>query len=205
MDKTRVYANLKPSRTPGPKHASPPSFPSDACWCPRWHQWALKFCCAILLLFGFIGFSVLVRFLIQKCSVDVQANTTEATGRPALSQCSRDWHSHHDKCLYFFPASRPWSEGLSDCSAKEATLLLVQDQEELMFIQDFTKTKGQSFWIGLNYISSEKIWKWINGSIVKVKGENEQDSCAVVSQDKVVSDICSSDNHWICQKKLKPV
>uniref|UniRef100_A0A8C6RP67 Uncharacterized protein n=1 Tax=Nannospalax galili TaxID=1026970 RepID=A0A8C6RP67_NANGA len=109
MDKTRVYANLKPSRTPGPKHASPPSFPSDACWCPRWHQWALKFCCAILLLFGFIGFSVL--------------------GRPALSQCSRDWHSHHDKCLYFFPASRPWSEGLSDCSAKEATLLLVQDQE----------------------------------------------------------------------------
>ncbi|XP_017656550.1 killer cell lectin-like receptor subfamily B member 1, partial [Nannospalax galili] len=86
--------------------------------------------------------------------------------RPALSQCPRDWHSYRDKCLVFSQASRPWSEGLADCSAREATLLLVQDQEELMFIQNFSRRKGQLFWIGLNYTLPEKMWKWINGSIL---------------------------------------
>ena len=53
-------------------------------------------------------------------------------GRSAILKCSRDWHLHLDKCLFFSQKSRPWDEGLADCSVKEATLLLIQDKKELV-------------------------------------------------------------------------
>ncbi|KAL1763012.1 killer cell lectin-like receptor subfamily B member 1A, partial [Sigmodon hispidus] len=55
-------------------------------------------------------------------------------------------------------------EGLVDCATKGATLLLVQDKEELTFIKDSRKEKDNSFWIGLNYTWPDRNWKWINGS-----------------------------------------
>uniref|UniRef100_A0A8C6RYQ2 Uncharacterized protein n=1 Tax=Nannospalax galili TaxID=1026970 RepID=A0A8C6RYQ2_NANGA len=92
-----VYADLNLARTQGPKHASPLPRPP-------------------------------VQIFIQKTSVqkinkDIQENRTDTTERPTPFQCPRDWHSHQDKCLSFSQASGPWNEGLTDCSAKEATLL----------------------------------------------------------------------------------
>ncbi|XP_029414428.1 killer cell lectin-like receptor subfamily B member 1B allele B [Nannospalax galili] len=212
-----VYADLNLARTQGPKHASPLPRPPDACQCPRWHQWALRLGCAglILLVLSVIGLSVSVQIFIQKTSVqkinkDIQENRTDTTERPTPFQCPRDWHSHQDKCLSFSQASGPWNEGLTDCSAKEATLLLVQDQEELKLIQDLGRRRGHLFWIGLSYKLPDKKWRWINGSILhsdilQITGEAKENSCAVISQIKSVSETCSSDNYWICEKKLKPV
>ncbi|XP_029415718.1 killer cell lectin-like receptor subfamily B member 1B allele B, partial [Nannospalax galili] len=190
---------------------------SDVCQCLHSHQLALKLGCAVLILLvlSLIGLSILVRILIQKssvekCSVEVQENRIETTERPTPFQCPRDWHSHQDKCLSFSQASGPWNEGLADCSAKEATLLVVQDQEELTFIQDLGRRRGHLFWIGLSYKLPEKKWRWINSSILhsdilQIAGEAKENSCAVISQTKSVSETCSSDNYWICEKKLKPV
>ncbi|OBS59056.1 hypothetical protein A6R68_09818, partial [Neotoma lepida] len=103
-----------------------------------------------------------------------------------------------------------WAEGLADCSVKEATLLLIEDEEELRFIQDFSKKKGHYFSIGLNYVPAKKIWKWINGSVLnpdllQITLKDEEKSCALISGTKVFSDFCSTSNHFICQKKLKCV
>ncbi|XP_060240244.1 killer cell lectin-like receptor subfamily B member 1A isoform X2 [Meriones unguiculatus] len=189
MDTATVYLNLKAPRTPGAQRASPPSRPPDSCQCPRSHRLALKLSCAglILLLLTLIGMSILVRVLIQKPSIEkhcvcIQENIRNTT------------------------VPNTWKEGMDDCDQKGATLLLVQDQEELRFLQN--QTKDFIFWIGLRYELPDKTWKWINNSalssdVLKVTGEAKAGSCAAISKDKVLSESCGSDSRWICQKEPK--
>ncbi|CAO2606766.1 Killer cell lectin-like receptor subfamily B member 1A [Lemmus lemmus] len=188
---------------------------TDAFWCPRSHRLALKLSCAglILLLLTVIGLSVLVRVLIQKPSTEkcreyIQESITELKGNPAKLQCPKDWLLHREKCICFSRDSNIWKEGLSDCAAKGATLLLIQDQEELRFIKDLVKERGNSVWIGLNYSSSDKNWRWINGStlssdVLNITGDAKRNSCVAFSKGKVTSESCESDINWICQKELK--
>ncbi|EDM01758.1 rCG30291, partial [Rattus norvegicus] len=142
----------------------------DACWGSGWHRVALKLGCVGLILL-LMGLSVLVGFLVQKppiekCSVAVQENKTEPTVRSTILECPRDWHLHWNKCLFISQTSRPWAEGLADCSLRGATLLLIGDGKELKLLQDFSKGKGQQFFIGLKYVQEDKVWKWMNGSIL---------------------------------------
>ncbi|XP_036038317.1 killer cell lectin-like receptor subfamily B member 1B allele C [Onychomys torridus] len=217
MDASVVYADLNLTKTREPKRASPPSLPPDTCRCPRWHRLALKLGCAglILLVLSVIGLGVLVLSLLQKTSVekssvDVQENMTKTTESPAKLKCPKDWLPHRDKCLHFSQDANTWKEGLVDCKKKGATLLLIQDQEELRFVKDSAKEKGSSFWIGLSYALTDKNWKWINGStlssdVFQITGKTTKDSCASFSKDKVLSEDCASDNNWICQKEPKRV
>ncbi|XP_059112908.1 killer cell lectin-like receptor subfamily B member 1B allele C [Peromyscus eremicus] len=217
MDASVVYADLNLTKTREPKRASPLSLPPDTCRCPRWHRLALKLGCAglILLVLSVIGLSVLVLSLLQKTSVekssvDVQEkNLTKTTESPAMLKCPKDWLSHRDKCIHFSQDSNMWNHSLADCATNGATLLLIQDQEELRFIKDSAKGKGDFFWIGLNYTLTDKKWRWINGStlnsdVLQLFGETTKDSCASISNGKVVPESCGSDNNWICQKELKP-
>nr|AQY17475.1 NKR-P1B isoform 3 [Mus musculus] len=190
MDSTTlVYADLNLARIQEPKHDSPPSLSPDTCRCPRWHRLALKFGCAglILLVLVVIGLCVLVlsvqKSSVQKICADVQENRTHTT------------------------VSNTWEEGQADCGRKGATLLLIQDQEELRFLLDSIKEKYNSFWIGLRFTLPDMNWKWINGTtfnsdVLKITGVTENGSCATISGDKVTSESCSTDNRWICQKEL---
>ncbi|XP_003514859.1 killer cell lectin-like receptor subfamily B member 1 [Cricetulus griseus] len=217
MDTSVVYADLNLAKTQGLRHVSPPSLHSGTCRCPHWHRLALKLSCAglILLVLSLTGLSVSVGFLVQKppiekCSAAAQENRTEPKGRSAMLTCPGDWHSYRDKCLFISQTYGNWSEGLADCSMKEATLLFIEDEEELKFIQDFLKSKEHQFFIGINYVPAEKTWKWINGSILnpdllQVTGKAKEDSCGVISKTEVFSETCSADNRWVCQKKLKHV
>uniref|UniRef100_A0A8C6A6M8 C-type lectin domain-containing protein n=1 Tax=Marmota marmota marmota TaxID=9994 RepID=A0A8C6A6M8_MARMA len=129
---------------------------------------------------------------------------------PHQLQCSKHWLQLQDKCLTIYSSSKTWNDSLADCSQGESSLLLIQDQEELRFIQNLIKNEGNLYCIGLNFTLSEKKWKWINGSllnhdILKIFGENKENSCAAISKIKVFSENCNSENKWICEKKLKPV
>ncbi|KAG8505771.1 Killer cell lectin-like receptor subfamily B member 1, partial [Galemys pyrenaicus] len=119
------------------------------CQGPPWHQLALKVGCAglILLSLAVIGLSVLER--------------------PGLLRCPQEWTLVREKCLVFISSSsKNWSHSVADCSARESSLLLLQDQEELEVIQNHINDRGGNFWIGLNFTASEKKWKWINGSFL---------------------------------------
>ncbi|XP_026632905.1 killer cell lectin-like receptor subfamily B member 1 [Microtus ochrogaster] len=142
-----------------------------ACQCPRWHRLALKLSCAglILLVVILTGLGISMGFLvkkapIEKCGVAAQEIMAQPTGRSAIPTCLKDWQPYWDKCLFISQISRPWSEGLSDCSVRGGTLLLIEDQEELRYFQNFSKIEGHQFFIGLKYIQVEQIWKWTNGS-----------------------------------------
>ncbi|XP_075838766.1 LOW QUALITY PROTEIN: killer cell lectin-like receptor subfamily B member 1A [Microtus pennsylvanicus] len=214
MDTPRVCYKVE-DPTPGPLCASPPSRPSDTCRCPHSHRLALKLSCAglILLLLTVIGLSVLVRVLIQKpsiekCRVNIPRIVASSTESPIQLKCPKDWLPHRNKCLQFSQETSVWKEGLSDCARKGATLLLIQDEEELRFVKNSAKEKGNSFWIGLNFSLPDKNWRWINGStlssdVLQITGDTKKNSCMAISKDKVVSEDCASDNKWICQEEPK--
>ncbi|XP_077871385.1 killer cell lectin-like receptor subfamily B member 1 isoform X1 [Ictidomys tridecemlineatus] len=182
-----------------------------------WHQLAWKLGCAgiIILLLSVFGLSVLVISLIQKSpmeksSVDIQEKRNYTTEAPGQLQCPKHWLQLQDKCFTISSSSKTWNDSLADCSQRESSLLLIQDQEELRFIQNLIKNEGILYWIGLNFTLSEKKWKWINGSllnhdILQIFGENKENSCAAISKMKVFSENCNSENKWICEKKLKAV
>ncbi|XP_041496598.1 killer cell lectin-like receptor subfamily B member 1B allele C [Microtus oregoni] len=218
MDASVVYADLNLARTQEPKQASPPAPLPDSCRCPRWHWLALKLGCVglILLVLTVIGLGVLV----QKTPVGkgIQENKMKTTDEKCNVnlKCPKDWLPHREKCILFSQENGVWKDGLSNCTRKGATLLLIQDQEELSFVKDLIKKRGHSFWIGLNYTLPDKHWRWINGSTLSsdvvavlfllklnIIGDAIRNSCVVVSKDKVVSESCDSENKWICQKKLK--
>ncbi|XP_038174861.1 killer cell lectin-like receptor subfamily B member 1B allele C [Arvicola amphibius] len=226
MDASVVYADLNQARTQEPKHASPPHPPPDCCWFPRRHRLALKLGCVglILLVLIVIKLSVLVlvqktqlgkgiqenntKASVEKCNVNVSEISTKTTESPVQLKCPKDWLPHRDKCIQFSQENGVWKDGLSNCTSKGATLLLIHDQEELRFIKDSIEGKGNSFWIGLNYSLPDKNWRWINGStvssdVLKITGETKINSCVVVSKDNVISEGCDSDNRWICQKEQK--
>lgn len=112
---------------------------SDVCQGPPWHRFALKLACTgvILLALTVIGLSATVIFLrqkssIEKSSVDVQEKRNETTERPSPVKCPMHWHPLQEKCLFFSPAIKTWHNSLADCSTQESSLLLIQDQEELI-------------------------------------------------------------------------
>ncbi|CAO2606769.1 Killer cell lectin-like receptor subfamily B member 1B allele C [Lemmus lemmus] len=186
MDASVVYANLNRE----PKQASSPSPPPDSCRCPRWHRLALKLGC--------VGLVLLVLIVIRLSILE----------SPVQPKCPKDWLQHRNKCIQCSQETGVWKEGLSNCARKGATLLLIQDEEELRFIKDLVKERGNSVWIGLNYSSSDKNWRWINGStlssdVLNITGDAKRNSCVAFSKGKVTSESCESDINWICQKELK--
>lgn len=70
--------------------------------------------------------------MVQQEQVRKRICLFSSLGRSAILECPRDWHPHWDKCLFISQTSRTWAEGLSDCSLRGATLLLIQDGEELV-------------------------------------------------------------------------
>ncbi|XP_037703727.1 killer cell lectin-like receptor subfamily B member 1 isoform X2 [Choloepus didactylus] len=216
MDRQVIYADLNLSRELALGSSSRPSLPGGVCQCPRWHQFALKLGCAgiILLALTVIGLSVSVIFLrqksIEKATVEAEEYRNETSERPGPLKCPINWHQFREKCLLFSQTFNPWNDSLSDCYTKESSLLLIQDQEELKFIQSLINTGGIIFWIGLNFSLSERNWKWINGSslnsdILQITGDAKGNSCVYISNTNILSENCDADNKWICQKELKTV
>ncbi|XP_057560186.1 killer cell lectin-like receptor subfamily B member 1 [Hippopotamus amphibius kiboko] len=218
MDRQVIYADLNISRDAGLESSSPPSLPQNVCQGPPWHKFALKLSCAgiILLALTVIGLSVSVvifsrqKSSIEKSSMDAQENRKEATEKPVPLKCPTNWHLIRDKCLFFYETLKPWNDSLTDCSTKESSLLLIQDQEELRLIRNLIDKGGMLFWIGLNFTLSEKNWKWTNGSllnsnILQITGDAKEDSCVCISMTQILSENCATENKWICQKELKSV
>ncbi|XP_015983510.2 killer cell lectin-like receptor subfamily B member 1 isoform X2 [Rousettus aegyptiacus] len=188
----------------------------DVCQGPTWHQFVLKLACTgfILLALTIIGLRVSVIFLKQKSStekssVDVQEKRNETTEKSSLLKCPMNWYPFQERCLFFSHTNNPWSDSLAHCFTQESSLLLIQNQEELVLISNLTDN-SLLFWIGLKFILPEKKWKWINGSflnsnILQITGETKENSCAYLSSAKVVSEYCETENNWICQKELKSI
>ncbi|PIO23549.1 hypothetical protein AB205_0137210, partial [Aquarana catesbeiana] len=77
--------------------------------------------------------------------------------------CEDDWIWYRKKCYYFSKKYDEWQNSQDFCVSHNASLALIDSQEELEFLQRF---KGSSdHWIGLKREDNGGLWMWTNGSV----------------------------------------
>ncbi|CAM5098983.1 unnamed protein product [Natator depressus] len=134
----------------------------------------------------------------------VETSSADGSG---CKLCPRHWVPHRDKCYRLSEENQYWSRGRDDCSRRGSHLLVIQDREELDFIQNITRDQNQ-VWIGLT--SPGRKWTWVDGSpfnqtLFPVSGPAEENSCAAIQKNRIQSEICNTDYKWICQKEAVPI
>ncbi|KAH1183119.1 hypothetical protein KIL84_004611 [Mauremys mutica] len=145
---------------------------------------------------------VLTHLRQNLCELQTQSNATGVGSECKL--CPMDWLSHRGKCYWFSKGNKDWNGSRDDCPRKRSHILVIQDQDEMEFIQNVTQGK-YPVWIGLNVTSPEEKWTWVDGSILNqnlfpVSGPAVRNSCGVIKGNQVRSEMCSAEFKWICQK-----
>ncbi|XP_052577553.1 killer cell lectin-like receptor 2 [Peromyscus californicus insignis] len=70
------------------------------------------------------------------------------------------WFCCGVKCYYFIMDNKRWSECKHTCRDCSLSLLTIDDDDELNFLQ--LQIKPNSYWIGLSYDPKTRKWQWID-------------------------------------------
>ncbi|XP_074826981.1 killer cell lectin-like receptor subfamily F member 1 [Natator depressus] len=127
-----------------------------------------------------------------------------SAGGSGCKFCPREWVLHRDKCYWLSNEIKTWSKSRDDCSKKGSQMLVIQDREQMDYLQSLVPA-GQSVWIGLTFNSSQRKWTWADGAPVREElvpglSQAEANSCGQLGKTKIESEICSSELKWLCQK-----
>ncbi|XP_074873422.1 killer cell lectin-like receptor subfamily F member 1 [Carettochelys insculpta] len=126
-----------------------------------------------------------------------------SAGSSGCKLCPRDWLTYRNKCYWLSKASAFWSESWKDCETRTSQMLVIQDKEEMGFIQNVTQGT-HLVWIGLAIKSPEHKWTWVDGSpldqsLFPVTGSAEGNSCGMIRRNRINSESCNTEFKWICQ------
>ncbi|XP_074975874.1 killer cell lectin-like receptor subfamily F member 1 isoform X2 [Caretta caretta] len=117
--------------------------------------------------------------------------------------CPRDWLLHGDKCYWLSKERKDWTGSRDDCSGKSSRMLVIQNREEMDFIQDVVQDANY-IWIGLKVTPPGGKWTWVDGSPldpVRFSGSAAGNSCGWIKGSQVLSETCAAELKWICQKE----
>ncbi|XP_061879749.1 collectin-12 isoform X1 [Entelurus aequoreus] len=105
---------------------------------------------------------VLPPTMAAKATPQPQASKQPPTSTPG---CPTEFRRFADSCYFFSPASQKlnYDEASMFCSTRESHLLIVNNDEEQVFVSNAVTGKG-SFWLGLTDRQEENVWKWVDGS-----------------------------------------
>nr|XP_012332486.2 killer cell lectin-like receptor subfamily F member 2 [Aotus nancymaae] len=161
----------------------------------------------LLLIFGCVGILIFIMtvtdlFWHKKVDFSQNVNISSLSGHNYL--CPNDWLLNQGKCYCFSTSFKTWKESQRDCTQLQAHLLVIQNLDELKFIQNSLKP-GHFGWIGLYVTSQGNLWMWIDErflvpQLFSVIGPTDDRSCAVITGKQVYSEDCSSTFKSICQR-----
>ncbi|XP_026540266.1 killer cell lectin-like receptor subfamily B member 1B allele C [Notechis scutatus] len=139
---------------------------------------------------------------LQKFRTCLRQYLCEPTNAPAengsCSVCPITWFPYKDKCYWISNSIQSWNQSYKDCVAKGSQLLMISDTAEQEFIQNKTNINT---WIGLKFKLPEKKWMWINGSPLNhILYQTSGAICGIIGKKGIDSDMCYTENYWICQK-----
>ncbi|XP_030399434.1 killer cell lectin-like receptor subfamily F member 1 [Gopherus evgoodei] len=142
----------------------------------------------------------LVSHLRQRLCESAPGSAADGSG---CKVCPRDWLPHKDECYWVSKESKFWSESFKDCEMRTSQMLVIQDREEMEFIQNITQ-RTNLVWIGLTVKSPEKKWTWVNTSpldqsLFPVTGSAEGNSCGMIRRNRINSESCNTEFKWVCQ------
>ncbi|XP_007965762.3 killer cell lectin-like receptor subfamily F member 2 [Chlorocebus sabaeus] len=162
----------------------------------------------LLLIFGCLGILIFImtviglKFWHKKMDFSQNVNISSLSGHNYL--CPNDWLLNQGKCYWFSTSFKTWKESQRDCTELQAHLLVIQNVDELEFIQSSLKP-GHFGWIGLYVTFPGNLWMWIDEhflvpELFSVIGPTDDRSCAVITGKRVYSEDCSSTFKGICQR-----
>ncbi|XP_037059962.1 killer cell lectin-like receptor 2 isoform X2 [Peromyscus leucopus] len=76
------------------------------------------------------------------------------------------WFCCGIKCYYFIMDNKRWSGCAKTCRDCSLSLLKIDDDDELKFLQ--LQIKPNSYWIGLSYDTRTRKWQWSDGGPSKL-------------------------------------
>uniref|UniRef100_A0A803WB17 C-type lectin domain-containing protein n=1 Tax=Ficedula albicollis TaxID=59894 RepID=A0A803WB17_FICAL len=114
---------------------------------------------------------------------------------PPLELCPSGWLYFQRKCYYLSEREDAWNSSQSHCSSHNASLLVIENHQELSFMMKITK---QDPWIGLSKRNEEFFWvngKALDNELFEVKGSG---SCAYLEPKGVSASGCYLTRKWVC-------
>ncbi|CAN2391211.1 asialoglycoprotein receptor activity, partial [Pristimantis euphronides] len=128
--------------------------------------------------------------------------------------CPTDWTKHQLSCYFNADEGRSWSEARKVCVAKAAHLVVINTEEEQIFLVSLSK--GRYTWIGLTDVSGQ--WKWVDGTKYEstpknwIDGQPDEyyghglgggEDCAHLhNTGQWNDDHCSRQYRYICEKNM---
>ncbi|XP_062426945.1 killer cell lectin-like receptor subfamily B member 1 [Rhea pennata] len=143
---------------------------------------------------------------LPNTSSPLQPETVSTISEETIG-CPSGWVISRKKC-YFFSQNRDikdWDTYRQECKKMDSDLVIINNKEELEYL--ISKSKGHYYLLGLKYSSSERKWKWINGTehhtdMFTIAGEMTDYFCTVIGFDQVATAPCngSSTTQNMCEK-----
>ncbi|XP_051898147.1 hepatic lectin-like [Pristis pectinata] len=127
-----------------------------------------------------------------------------------LTSCPKQWTRFKRNCYTFSSSEKTWFEAQSSCESMNANLVVINSAEEQEFLTK--KLKNYYYWIGLNDLTYEGDWRWLDGTNYSSsltfwqKGEpndkNNEDCAEMLSHGLWNDQGCNVPQHWICEKPV---
>ncbi|XP_038011294.1 C-type lectin domain family 2 member B-like [Motacilla alba alba] len=118
---------------------------------------------------------------------------------PPLDLCPSGWLYFQRKCYFLSESEAAWNSSQSQCSSHNASLLVIENHQELRFMMKITK---QDPWIGLYKRNEEFFWvngKALDNELFEVKGSG---SCAYLESKGVSASGCYLTRKWVCSLNI---
>uniref|UniRef100_A0A8C0FQZ5 C-type lectin domain-containing protein n=1 Tax=Bubo bubo TaxID=30461 RepID=A0A8C0FQZ5_BUBBB len=166
-----THITLTPST---PSSAAPPSPPSEkGLECPRGGPAAPRHC----------------------------SHSSSATGPSACWLCPAGWQPFTAKCYRISTKTESWEKAAKDCLDQRSQLVKLESD----FLNQTLRKPTTYFWIGLSVPPAGQGWTWLNGSRLapgwfRLSPKAEFGKCGALRRGRIVSESCSSELQWICQK-----
>ncbi|NWV60306.1 KRBBA protein, partial [Malurus elegans] len=93
-----------------------------------------------------------------------------------------------------------------DCRDRGAELLQPRDRDELELVNETLQKPRTYFWIGLRVPGTGADWTWLNGSSLdrhrfQMDPGERPGKCGTITGNRIISESCSTELRWICQKE----
>ncbi|XP_078090798.1 uncharacterized protein LOC144507536 [Mustelus asterias] len=132
---------------------------------------------------------------------------------PRCTPCATGWRYFEGKCYQFSESSKNWHEANLDCFSKQSYLIVIRTNQQQNFMK--ATIMGQRCWIGLNDLTVEGQWNWVDGTDSKAtkmfwasgepNNERNNEHCVEARFDGKWNDApCTFDFRWICERPSFP-
>ncbi|XP_062051471.1 killer cell lectin-like receptor 2 [Lepus europaeus] len=116
------------------------------------------------------------------------------------------WSCYGVHCYYFVLQNKSWTECEQTCQSYGSSLLKIDDEHELAFVQ--FHIHENIYWIGLSFNEVEWKWKWIDDgtspgmNFRMMSLPSGRGKCAFLTSTRIEYDDCSKTYSCICKKRI---